>query len=303
MKLVVLFLLIGLYGCGSSDKKSEEKKNQTPEDKEFGWIENSDFQKVNEVEFQSSEDLFNEVAGDDSLSAESISRLPAPRIEKVAASNNPVSRVIGKCYGKKFADAEADFEKSYKKYKNHPAYWNQIGTCQFLKGEYRKALLFYNKARTLNANYAPPVNNIGVIHQRQGRDQKALAAYKKAVELNKFSLTPIFNLAQLYLKYGFVDKAENIFETLYDKNSGDVDVLNALGTGNLLKEKYSRSIDYFSRIPRNKLSNAKYGLNFAVALKAGGRVKDAKAVFDRINASTLGNLGGYYNEVGRFLNE
>ncbi|MBK26659.1 MAG: hypothetical protein CME70_21845 [Halobacteriovorax sp.] len=303
MRYLLLVILILNLGCSSNEKSKGTKKELTPEDKEFGWIENSAFEKVDEVAFNSNQDLFEQVSSDDSLSKESISRLPTPKIEEVASSNDPVSQGIGKCYGKNFTEADKIFEANYKRYKNNPAYWNQVGTCQFLKGEYRKALLFYNKARTLNANYAPPVNNIGVIHQRQGRDQKALAAFKKAVELNKFSLTPIFNLAQLYLKYGFVDKSQNIFKTLYNKNSDDIDVLNALGTGQLLKENYSVSINYFSKIPRGKLSNPKYGLNFAIALKAGGRVKDAKAVFDRIDTKSMGDLGGYYNKVGRYLNE
>lgn len=294
------FLLV-FSSCGSSDKNNGA--NSTPEDKEFGWIENKAFNKVSEVQYNSSEDIFREVMGDDSLSGESISRLPAPKIERISESDDPVSSGIGKCYGKNFAEAEKIFESNYKKYKNHPGYWNQVGTCHFLKGEYRKALLFYNKSRSLNSKYAPPVNNIGVIHQRQGKDQKALSAFEKAVELNKFSLTPLFNLGQLYLKYGFVEKAENVFNTLYRKNSKDIDVLSALGTSALLKENYSRAVSFFSKIPRQSLADAKVGLNFSVALKAAGRVKDAKTVFERVDPQTLGELGGYYNKVGRFINE
>lgn len=301
MKYLLMALVLIISSCSSSGKK--DGTEQTLEDKEFGWVENEAFNKVSEVQYKSSEDMFKEVMGDDSLSSESISRLPAPRIEKIADSDDPVSQGIGKCYGKNFVEAEKVFEKNYKKYKNHPGYWNQIGTCQFLKGEYRKALLFYNKSRSLNSNYAPPVNNIGVIHQRQGKDQKALSAFEKAVELNKFSLTPLFNLGQLYLKYGFVEKAEGVFNTLYRKNSSDIDVLSALGTSALLKEDYSRSVAFYSKIPRSNLSDAKVGLNFSVALKAAGRNKDAKTVFERVDPQTLGELGGYYNKVGRFINE
>ncbi|MFT6069413.1 MAG: tetratricopeptide (TPR) repeat protein [Bacteriovoracaceae bacterium] len=301
MKYILMTFILVISSCGSSDKNSSA--GSTPEDKEFGWIENKAFNKVSEVPYNSSEDIFKEVMNDDSLSAESISRLPAPKIERISESSDPVSQGIGKCYGKDFAEAEKVFESNYKRYKNHPGYWNQIGTCQFLKGEYRKALLFYNKSRGLNPRYAPPVNNIGVIHQRQGRDQKALSAYEKAVELNKFSLTPLFNLGQLYLKYGFVEKAEGVFNTLYRKNSDDVDVLSALGTSALLKEDYSRAVSFFSKIPRRQLSEAKLGLNFSVALKAAGREKDAKTVFERVDPQSLGDLGGYYNKVGRFINE
>ncbi len=301
MKYVLMAFILVVSSCGSTDKNNSE--GNSPEDKEFGWIENKAFNKVSEVQYNSSEDMFKEVMGDDSLSSESISRLPAPKIERISKSSDPVSQGIGKCYGKDFAQAEKIFEANYKRYKNHPGYWNQIGTCQFLKGEYRKALLFYNKSRGLNSKYAPPVNNIGVIHQRQGRDQKALSAFEKAVELNKFSLTPLFNLGQLYLKYGFVDKAEGVFNTLYRKNSNDVDVLSALGTSALLKENYSRAVAFFSKIPRKELSKAQVGLNFSVALKAAGRIKDAKTVFERVDPQTLGDLGGYYNKVGRFINE
>ncbi len=292
-------ILLLVTSCGSSSKKSE---NQSPESQEFSWIENNDFESGETVKYDENSDLFEgSESSYDSLSSESIARLPEFKLEVVATSKDTIGKVISLCYQKKFKEASQVMDSLFKKYKNHPAYWNQVGTCFFLQGNMRGALLYYNKSLSLNKNYAPPINNLGVIYQKDGREQKALLAFKKASELNSFSLTPIFNLSQMYLKYGFTDKARSLLAALFKKNGKDMDVINSLAVSYMIEGNYTEALKWYDKIPRDLHSRYDIGINYALTLKLSGRVKDAQTVFERINVTKLGDSSTYYGKVKRYL--
>lgn len=295
----ILMILFLLASCGSSSKKTENSDSMS---QEFSWIENNDFESGETVKYDESNDSFEGDESEfDSLSSESIARLPEFKLEVVATSKDTIGKVISLCYQKKFNEASQVMDTLFKKYKNHPAYWNQVGTCFFLQGNMRGALLYYNKALSLNKNYAPPINNLGVIYERDGREQKALLAFKKASELNSFSLTPIFNLSQMYLKYGFTDKARSLLAALYKKNSKDVDVVNSLAVSYMIEGNHQEALKWYDKIPRELHSRYDIGINYALTLKLGGRPSDAKVIFERINVTKLGDSSAYYGKVKRFL--
>lgn len=293
---IILFLATS---CGSSSKKEQ---TQDPKNQEFAWIENNDFEAGETVKYDETSDIFGGDESEfDSLSTESIARLPEFKLEVVATSKDSIGKVISLCYQRKFKEASQVMDALFKKYKNHPAYWNQIGTCFFLQGNMRGALLYYNKSLSLNKNYAPPINNLGVIYQRDGREQKALLAFKKASELNSFSLTPIFNLSQMYLKYGFTDKARSLLAALVKKNSKDNDVINSLAVSYMIEGNYQEALKWYEKIPRDLHSRYDVGINYALTLKLAGRPSDAKTVFERINVTKLGDSTEYYGKVKRYL--
>ncbi len=210
--LILIFIAVVISGCGTTEKKGVKL------DGDFDEIENKDFKAIPEIEYIEHEDLFvDEVSQTDALSKESLARLPEPKLQRAGKVDNPISKGISLCYQRRFTEAFKLLDAAYFKYKGHPSYWNQVGTCYFLQGWNRKAFLFYNKARDLNQKYAPAINNLGVIYQREGNEQKAMAAFDKASEINSFSMTPMFNKAQIFLKYGFIEKARRIFEVLHKK--------------------------------------------------------------------------------------
>jgi len=156
--LIILLLL--LISCATTDSGGGASA-----DKEFAWIENSDFNQESAIRFNPREDEFpTEIANIDSLSKESLARLPEPKLETVIDGGDVISQVAGLCYQRRFNDSLSVFRKNYEKYNLNPSFWNQMGTCHLLQGNYRKALLFYNKSRDLKKDYAPPVNNIGVLY-------------------------------------------------------------------------------------------------------------------------------------------
>lgn len=298
MRILLLIALLQLVSCSSSSTKKEVSTPSSGSIEEFSWIENSDFNKTPEVPFNHRKDVFSgEVSKIDSLSSESLARVPAPKLQIITGPKDILVSGITHCYKRDFVNGIKVFKDSYKKYKSHPGYWNLLGTCYYLQGQLRKALLFYNKSRDLKKNYAPPINNIGVIYQYQGLEQKALAAFKKASEVGSFSMTPMFNMGQLYLKYNLIKDAKSIFRKLVNIKSTDVDAVNGLATSYLKEGNPAQAVRLFSSLPGNSIEKAKVGINFALALFESGRVKDARNVLSSIDVKKLHQYSSYYNSI------
>ena len=289
MKKMVLLLL--MFSC-SSQKRMDG----------FGDIENKDFREPKQVYLDYSNDVYSEIVDEtDVLAWESLARLSSSKLKRFDGEGEPLSRALAYCYKGKFGRGFKLFDKHYRRYKKNPGYWNKMGTCYFLKGNRRKALLYYNKSRSVSKKYAPPINNLGVIYEREeGKVQKALLAYQKASELGKFSLTPIYNIGQIYLKYGLGNKAEPLFAALYRKNPDDVWVASGLATSHLLMGNVQKSVRIFDIIDKSHWKKAVVGLNYAVALKMSGESERAKKVFKRVRRIHPREKE-YYEEVKRYV--
>lgn len=310
MKLNIFILILLLGACSSSDKSSSESaaaqvRDETisPEiEQEFSWIENADFKEEEVEPYVAKEDKFEgSIASQDSLSTESIARLPPPKIEVAIDSNNIVTKLSGLCHANKFPEAFQLIQKSHRKFKQNPAFWNQVGTCHLRKKDYRSAILFYNKAREFDAKYAPALNNLGVIYQIRGSTQKAALAYKEATKLNPLSVTPIFNLAQLQLSGGQLEGALFAFQALVKRNDEDVDALAGFATALLIRGDAAQSVRVFERLPGNAKSSPTYGTNYALALKLSGNDAKAREVLSQVASTPNQEMIAYYNKVKSFI--
>lgn len=291
--------MIFLFSCSSAPKKNI---GPNPIDKEFAWVENNDFIPEKEIPFVPYEDIFEGSESKyDTLSTESIERLPKTRLEDIIDADNPLSSAIAYCHNGNFDKGFMAIDALYQKYKSHPSYWNTIGSCYFQKQDKRKALLYYNKALSINSSYAPSVNNIGVLYWRNGKYQKALLTFQKAMRSGKFSLTPSFNLASLYLKFGLIKKAEKLFKNLYKRNARDLDVINSLATIYMIEGKVNKSIRYFEILDDEYHELPHSGLNFAMALKLVGRKSEAKSVFRDIKIENYPQYTQYASKIEQFI--
>lgn len=297
------FFLAGCASTGNASRKSASDGSPLADD--YSWVDNLDFKTTEERKYEPSRDQFKGEIGDaDALSKESVARVPRPKLETLASdSNDPLDRIVSLCYQDQFDASFKVVDEVYSQYKNNTSYWNQVGTCYFLKGEYSKAILFFNKSRDLDPKFNPPVNNLGVVYQAQGKFQKALLAYKKASDMNSFALTPLFNLSQLYLRYGKVDQSLTILEALNKKKPLDVDVAASFATSLMMKGELDKSIDLYSKIDKGTLSDPRFGLNFALALKLNQRPQDAIMVLQNITDPKDSDLKVYYKRVSDFIRQ
>ena len=304
-KIIPLFLI--LTSCASSsgnlNRKSATDENSKPEEN-FGWVENLNFDKKKEIKYRADKDEFNFSSEESShaLVKESLLNLAPARLEETLSKSGDVLIKINiKCYQNKFDEAFKLADEVYAQFKNNTSYWNQLGTCYYLKTEYAKAILFYNKSRDLDSKFVPPVNNLGVVYNKLGKFQKALAAFKKASEMSNFSVTPTYNLAQLYLHFGTVSKALPIFQGLQKKSPKDIEVNSALASANLLKGDYSSAILIYSAMDKESLVKPDIGLNYVVALKLANRGADALSAFADIVVASNTELKNYADRVEKFI--
>lgn len=308
MRTFLIFLILASFaGCSSTNSKRTfaSEKEELKLDDSYNWVESLDFDKKVETKYKPEKDEFDvkKVDKETVLIKESISTLSSPTIEEnLKESEDPLVRIVGKCYQGKFEEANVVIDQIYSQFKNNTSYWNQVATCYYLKGDYSKAILFYNKSRDLDPKFVPPLNNLGVVYQKQGRFQKALAAYKKANDMNAFSVTPAFNLARLYLQFGIIAKAEPIIVGLNKKNDSDPNLLNSLAHVYLLKNEYENAVATFKLLPKEFLTKPEVAINYALSLKMLNKMDDAKSVLSGINEPT-GELRAYFQKVDSFIKE
>jgi tetratricopeptide (TPR) repeat protein len=228
------------------------------------------------------------------LQDETTDNYPQTEISKLDSSGDPLLEISLKCQKGDFKGAFHLGTLSYQRFQKIPAYWNQLGNCHLNSGSSRKALLFYNKALELSADYVPALNNIGVMYTRQGQDQKALVAFERAQKISKFSKTPRYNLARIYLKYGLTDESLPLFQSLLSQAPDNVNLLNAIATAYLLLSDYQKALTYFEKIPSSEWKRAEIGLNYSLTLKNLNKTNDAKKIFQIVSLPKSSDLRSYY---------
>ncbi len=272
----IALLLILIWGCAETEKRTSSYSTKKTA------------QKSPAIESVQS----------DALIRESLARSEGKVLRDYV--NDPESGISAFCYDGNYNKAFNLADEIYDSFKKNPGYWNQIGNCYYLKKDYKKAILFYNKAKGLNPNFLPAVNNLGVVFQAQGDFKKALFFYKSAVNLGASSRVPRFNLASLYLKFGIVSKGCSIFNALSGASPMDPDILNAKGSCSLFNGNYSMAVSDFKKIPEDLLDKGYIGINYSLALGLLGRKSEALEVHRKVK--DIGNQRNYYRSVGDFLN-
>ncbi|MEI8348093.1 MAG: tetratricopeptide repeat protein, partial [Pseudomonadota bacterium] len=170
----------------SQDSEEVSSGNWIDEDPALENVQNEDFAPKAQVKYRPSADNFIGLDNDhDSLAKESLARLPEPQLAEVAKGEEPINKILGYCYHREFEQAFKVIDQIYRPYRNHPSYLTAIGTCYYLKGQSKKALLFYNKARDLDPKFAPVYNNMGVLYQQEGKDQKGHQKKEKKMKFKK----------------------------------------------------------------------------------------------------------------------
>lgn len=290
-------MIVFLVGCASEEKRSAGKPVEE--------IKNEDFKRVVPVQYSSRDDYYKlkdiERANEDALLEETLQRLPESSLDNVAGEKGTLTSFTSHCYKAEFKEAFLQIDHLYDEYRKHPGYWNQVGTCYNLKGDLRKARLFYQKSLDLDKSYAPAFNNIGVLHLKKSEYEKAVAAFTKARELSRFSLTPTFNLAFVYLSFGVADKAKSLLLAVNRQKPGDGQVLGGLGTAEIFLGDFDKAVAYFESISSDKLKRPSIGLNYALALRVLGQKSKAEDALDRVSSSGLGQWQNYYSQVKNFV--
>lgn len=292
-KFFLFSLCLLVVGCGSSSKKQEKQTG------ELDGLTNESFKWPTPKGFQAVDDFLDGNVADyeDVLKGESLAKIPQEELNRPNSVDKSIDKAILACYRGNYQLANNIFDSLLKEYRKNPIYWNQVGNCFMMQGSTRKALLYYNKARGLKKDYAPPINNIGVIFERDSFDQKALKSYEEAKKVSGFSLTPIFNLAQVYVKYGFIDEGRQLFESMARLNSKDQDALHGLAYVEFVDGNIKKSLSLFDRLGRDYYRKPEVGVNLAYALILSGNKSKARDILEDLNPTQNSELISYIGKI------
>lgn len=288
--LVYGFLILLVSCAGQSTK---EKKD------ELDGVTNDSFKMPPAKLYQVVDDFIDTKITDEPnvLKQESLSKVDSQEIEEPEDVEGDITKILVSCYRGQFDIGFKIIDQLYREYRENPIYWTQVGSCYLLQGSRRKALLFYNKAREIKKNYAPPINNIGVIFQKSGFDQKAMKAYEEAKRVSRFSLTPLFNLAQLYVRFGFHSEAQTLLESMYRMDDEDQDVIFALGFLKFTAGDFDDAVKFYNKLDRSYYKDPRIGANVAYALAMVGEGDDALDIIDSLNKSNESDVIAYLSSI------
>ena len=107
--------------------------------------------------------------------------------------------------------------------KNQSAYWNEVGVCHFLSGDYNKAIFCFDMSlkRAGKKSSVKALNNLGVINLHFKRYRRAHSFLVKAIQTDAHDLMANLNLAQLYMSFGRYGSADKILKRLKGRHSGN----------------------------------------------------------------------------------
>jgi len=295
MKYSVLALIF-LAACSSAPEKRNTKAPV---------VKNEVFKKPKALSNSEISDFYqgNEKSLNPALQDETLDRYSNEELSSMKSSGDPLVEMSVYCSKRDFKEAFEIASKNFNQYQKVAPYWNVVANCHLNQGNYRKALLFYNKALEVSPNYVPALNNIGVMYSRQDQDQKALVAFERANKQSKFSKTPRYNMAKLYLTYGMAETAQPVFESLLTGSPNDVDLLNATAASYFLMSDYNKALGFYERIPKSQWNRAEIGLNLALTLKKTGKGKEARQVFAGVQEPKNANLKRYYSTIDKQLGD
>jgi Flp pilus assembly protein TadD len=292
--LTLLLTFLFVVSC-SSTRKSKD-------DIDLSDLSEDDFKVNNQVLYNQRDDQFSGLQDESRavLSTESLARLSDPSDLEVKGI---IDEITIACYEKEYDKAFKLIKEQSGSYKRNPIFWNQVGTCFMLKGERRKALLFYNKALEFKASYSPAYNNLGFMYKLEKEDQKALVAFTRSKKSNRYARTPLFNLGNLYLEYGLFNQAISTFQGLYNLDKKDVDVLNGLAVANLMKGNLKRSKFFYTQLDVDFFEDPNFGVNYAYLLYKENKKGQAKEVLADLDKENLGSWKEYYSKLSELIGD
>lgn len=283
-----LFLILLLSACASKPSKEEQYNVSDVKNEDFDvksklikYNERSDYytNELNATLATEGMMLFSEGQRDDFI------------------KDDFLNKSLYQCHQREIAEPISNLLANATAYQKNPVFWNTIGVCYLKNLEYKKALMFFNKALDVEPKYIAALNNLGVLFVLEGNDQKAIVAFEKAVSSAPFAKTPKLNLSKIQLKYYLAEKAKSHLTALYSQNPKIADVAQTTAYMYLLLGDYNQANNIYKSLDSDLIERPGVGLNYVISLLMSGKREEAQDVFDDIELELNPSLTAFYNQV------
>ncbi|MGB0525073.1 MAG: tetratricopeptide repeat protein [Flammeovirgaceae bacterium] len=145
-----------------------------------------------------------------------------------------------------YKEAILDYDKAIQLNPNHTNAYNNRGFAKRKLGRYKEAILDYNKAIQLNPNYANAYHNRGFAKRKLGKYKEAILDYDKAIQLSPNFENAYHNRGFAKRKLGKYKEAIQDYNKTIELNPTDPDTY--YNRGHIKKElgNYQEAIQDFS---------------------------------------------------------
>lgn len=97
------------------------------------------------------------------------------------------------------------------------------------KGNYKKAIEYYQKALQIDSLFVFAWDNMGICYRRLEEYDKALAAYQKSLEIDPTGIMPLQNIPVVYQLKKEYDKAIAAYQKLAEIDSNNPEIYYGIG--------------------------------------------------------------------------
>ena len=172
----------------------------------------------------------------------------------------------------------------------HAQFYNNLGAEYYGNGDAASALVFFQKALSLDARVSNTWTNLGVAYSELGEYVVAEEAYLEALRLDRFEYTAMSNLAKLYQKTGFPQAAEKYWHRAesFAKQNPYHNFSQAMKAFN--ETKYRTAIKFYKLAIAQKDDEHEFHFELARAYGYLGNLKEAQLSFNKALALTNDKL-------------
>jgi Flp pilus assembly protein TadD len=140
-----------------------------------------------------------------------------------------------------FRQAILDYDKALEIQPNFAEVYNNLGNIYQIKGELDQAILYYDKAIEIKPDSSEAYNNRGGAYQIKGDFDQAISDYNKAIELKPNYARAYSNLGNIYQIKGGLDQAILYYDKAIELRPDYAFVFNSRAMAYFGKQNYTRS--------------------------------------------------------------
>jgi tetratricopeptide (TPR) repeat protein len=145
------------------------------------------------------------------------------------------------------------------------------------------ALLEYEHALALEADWPSGQVNLGNLRLQQGRGEEAIAAFERSIALDKGFPGAYVNLADAFRQLGREPEGENVLRRGLAALPRDADLHHSLGLLLTRKGDKAAALNEFVDAARLAPDNARYAYVHAIAVDSAGKREQALALLRSAN--------------------
>jgi protein O-GlcNAc transferase len=217
-----------------------------------------------------------------------------------SSSNNfEVIHYIGivKIQLKQFEEAIVWFNRAISINPNNHSVFNNLGVCYRELKKYNEALNNFNTALKIKPDYAEVYNNLGIIYRFLENYNEAIKNYNEAIKLKPDYAEAYNNLGLIYLKQEKFERAKNLFEQATKLKPSYSEAYNNLGNVYKNLKNYNYSIKYYTLALKFKKNYFEAINNLGIIYLNQEQYDESKSLFEQaINikpdyTEAINNLG------------